>query len=235
MRDGALGRFAREQWPAFGICNDVLLDDFFGKPVRHPPEKVHAAVGEVFAFIQRELALIGKGERLEGKLKEALWVAQSDAAKAFRLSVGTAGEAKRLQAAAAGGTPLTVCVGRRLRRLPQDIGDQLDPLGEVEEYRIPTLTWIRNGDGCGIVMPDEDRSRFRWYCNRCRKRTSELKDKAIRNVIAGWEVRRFRIVGRDQLGNRVDGWKVRCDKCQQWFFARVLQARTCPQCGHRRR
>ena len=84
-----------------------------------------------------------------------IWKLQVLAFDAVALTCPGAGSrAKALQLEAGEGEPLTVCVGDLSpRRLP-DLRDVLDPAGELEEYKIPTIAWNTLGSGCLTIFAD---------------------------------------------------------------------------------
>jgi hypothetical protein len=104
----------------------------------------------------------GWGDRLAG--------AQSQAHRAVVAREGSRNAAKEIQRAASGGKdPLTVCHGRRLRRLPNDAVRRVAP-AFLERYPDGVLS-SPHGDGCGMIILDSALDRHpKRYCDACEAR-----------------------------------------------------------------
>lgn len=101
-----------------------------------------------------------------------LWDAQWQAHRAVVLVLGDRGghkRAKELQIEAATGVaPLTVCVGRRIRRLPEATLRKHAP--DLLEHYGENIVPLGNGDGCFTIMEDGGLGRPsppKAYCQRC--------------------------------------------------------------------
>jgi hypothetical protein len=130
-----------------------------------------------------------------------------DLAFAAVLAKSGSRRAKQLQLEASGGDPLTVCVGDLATRL-SDLRDVLDPRGELEEYRIPTIYW---NSGCGAICADSSSlSRRRKWCETCRKRSSSRNGRRVSEIVRAWGPREC-ACGSSFTPTRPQ--RVRCDRC----------------------
>jgi hypothetical protein len=169
----------------------VLVDQLETEHVAHPYERhslddVFAAALRVEQAVQERLWAFGgpgtvmRDRRLMRALHDAQWQAHS----AVYAVTGKRTTAKQLQLQASSGPPLTVCVGRRVRRLSP----------ALLEYNAPdlfedgaSLVWAPNyGDGCGIIMEDTREPRApKKECSRCRKRGPGPAKNALARLRAG--------------------------------------------------
>jgi hypothetical protein len=157
------------------------------------------------------------GSHLPGSLRREVWDAQGLAPLALPDRLG---ELKRLQLAAGSGRPLTVCFGRRARKLPLQ--------APYDRVAYPT------GDGCGLVHPDSTglrRPNFRYRCPRCRDRLTVLAEQALTHAQAASEGR-FLYLVFDKRGQRFPAWVGPCSNCGLEFVNPKAQVRRCEVCRH---
>jgi hypothetical protein len=131
-----------------------LLEEEFRR-AHDPPtdDDVLRAAASTFAAVQYYLSALSPTEhaRSYSFLLELAW-AQRSAALAAELA-SEPRTAKALQTKAAVGMPLTVCTGPRAHHLPAGLGDRVDPHGEVEPYKIPSISFTPLG--CLRIVPTE--------------------------------------------------------------------------------
>ncbi len=111
----------------------------------------------------------GPGSRMRAHDARVLWDAQYQAHEAVvsRLSRKRAKENQR--EAGAGRRPLTVCVGKRARRLPEAVLAKHAP--DLLERYGDNIVPLGAGDGCGLIFVDSLADRVpKRYCERCRKK-----------------------------------------------------------------
>jgi hypothetical protein len=130
-------------------------------------------------------------------------------------SPGGRRRAKQLQIEASAGKPLTVCIGELgVSRLP-DLRIVLDPLGRLEDYRIPKIDWNRAGNGCGAICNDSTGlqrvSAPRKWCEKCSAASSSRADRRIASIVRAWGNRECIVCGSAFTPTRRDRW--RCDDC----------------------
>ena len=108
----------------------------------------------------------------DGRFRSALWDAQYQAHEAVAAR-GSRKLANEVQQEAAGKRfPLTVCRGRKFRRLPEDVlrADAPDLLEHYDENIVP----LGYGDGCGrIILDTTEPRRPKIYCDRCAKKAGK--------------------------------------------------------------
>jgi hypothetical protein len=153
------------------------------------------------------LARLGEGAVITRGTRRKVWEELERARDAF----ATAAEAKRLQIEATGGRPLTVCFGRRMRRVH-----------EMKQFVDTDVAHTPFGDGCGAIFVDSV-SRFSRYCPACRKKPGgRLHAEVLARCIAASEGR-FLLHG---------GWRLACSGCGERFSAPTPQRRRCNNCRH---
>jgi len=175
-----------------------------------------------FREIQAALSELGEENVLPRQMRRDVWEALEQA----RENVSTV-EAKRLQLDATSGHPLTVCFGRRVRRIPRRISES----GPGE-----TLALLAYGDGCGVVFVDSER-RFARYCPKCREKPGRrFRDELVRRRAAADEgrirVRQSWLIAASKPESEIAGWKLSCTGCGERFFAPTPQRRRCDRCRH---
>jgi hypothetical protein len=113
---------------------------------------------------------------------EKLWDAQSSSHRAVVAREGSRKTAKRLQVEASQGRqPLTLCLGRRMRRLPED---ELRRTAPAYLQRFPDALVFGGGDGCFTIIPDSVEPRHpKKYCDRCAKRAGNTKNAGLTKTI----------------------------------------------------
>jgi hypothetical protein len=121
--------------------------------------------------------------------------AQSQAHRAVVARYGTRKAAKEIQRAASGSRePLTVCHGRKLRRLPNDVVRRVAPTF-FERYPDGWLS-SPHGDGCGMIIFDSALDRHpKRYCDSCEARAgltlnAGLAKSALARLRKNWGVGR---------------------------------------------
>jgi hypothetical protein len=117
----------------------------------------------------------------------------SDPPNTARLAVEQVSKRKRakeLQLEASGDRPLTVCLGRRLRRLPELRQHVPAFIEKYEDGVEPSTTDVIDGpDGCMRVVADSPSLRppaFARYCPDCQDRSSEIRRKRLRRIKLSW-------------------------------------------------
>jgi hypothetical protein len=133
------------------------------------PEVECAAFRVEHAVQERLWALGGPGAVVQdARFRAALWNAQYQAHEAVVAKTGSRVIAKAIQReASAGREPLTLCRGRQLRRLPEDVLRKHAP--DLLEHYGDNIVPLGYGDGCGLITPDSHEPRPpKKYCERCR-------------------------------------------------------------------
>jgi hypothetical protein len=173
-------------------------------------DAICTAAYERFHAIHKALIDIGEGEILPRKERRQA----REALEQARAAVSSL-EAKLLQIEAAGGRPLTVCFGRRIRRIE-----------EMMQFVGTDIAHTPFGDGCGVVFPDSvsaSRPIFRRYCSRCREKPGgRIRSEILARSIAASE-------GRIAVAG---GWRLSCHGCGERFFTQTPQRRRCEHCRH---
>jgi hypothetical protein len=216
--------------------------------------RVTAAEGEeaaaaLFGFAQEHLRWFrSNGYRVrDEKALVELWRVQAIAFEvAAAKCLGGRRRAKELQIDAARGEPLTVCVGdlapKQLpARLPpsmaaglppsvRTLADLLDPAGELEPHKIPTIDWNIHGSGCLAICAESlglRRPSIRRWCVDCAKLTSARVEARINAIAKNFEAPSVAVVAN---GRRTREWvrtcgcgklfktarpnRLRCDRCR---------------------
>jgi hypothetical protein len=206
--------------------NLELLEEEFRR-AHDPPADVVVLNGaaETFAAVQYYLKVLRPTAdvRFRSFLLD-LASAQRSAAAAVEL-VSELRVAKALQNDAASGAPLTVCTGLRVHRLTARLADRVDPLGEIEEEGIPSISFTPLG--CLRIVPDGARG-FRKWCPECEERTSWLKSTHVERVVKAWR-------GDGGYDTLIDGRAAyvfirQCKRCERSFRTTVGQRRVCHTC-----
>jgi len=142
---------------------------YLQRGARHPARVVVAAAMRVERAAQEAFWRFGGVESFV-RLRDAriLWDAQYQAHEAVVARLSRR-QAKEIQREAAGDRdPLTVCVGKRLRRLPQRVLAKHAP--DLLEHYKENIVPLGAGDGCGVIFVDTLAERTpKMYCERCRK------------------------------------------------------------------
>jgi hypothetical protein len=163
----------------------------------------------IFREVQRALVEVGEGQVMPRSARRDVWGALERARAPI-----TAAQAKRLQLQVTD-RPLTVCFGRRVRRIP-----------EMRQFVDTDVAHAPFGDGCGVVFADSTSSRrpvFSRYCPGCRKKPGgRRRAEILARCIAACEGR-FLLPG---------GWRLSCSACGERFFAPTPQRRRCDHCRH---
>jgi hypothetical protein len=213
---------------AHEILAEVLASAGTGQVSDVPLEQVFGAATAVFQAVHEALAAKGEGTVLPRDARRHAWERLEQARRAVE-EVASRAWAKHLQRRATGGHPLTICFGRRVRRVP-----------ELAQFGRPDSSWAEDivykswGDGCGAIFTDSA-DVFARYCTRCRSRPGGyFGDKVIRERVAADEGR-IRVHRYDQEGNRVLAWRVTCTACGERFETLEPRVRRCDPCrrGHR--
>jgi hypothetical protein len=169
-------------------------------------DSIYATTGARFAAIHKALAEVGEKTVLPRNARRQVW----DELERAREPVSSA-EAKRLQIEASDGRPLTVCFGRRMRRIP-----------ELKQFVDTDVAHTPFGDGRGAIFTDS-LNRFSRYCPDCRKKPGgRLRAEILSRCIAACEGRFF----------THGGWRLTCRGCGERFVATVPQQRRCDRCRH---
>ena len=200
---------------------------------------VDRAAGVLFAFVQEPLHWLQAHScdaRHERFLIE-LWKVQAlvfDAAAAR--CPGARQRAKALQLEAGHGQPLTVCVGDLYpKRLP-DLRDLLDPEGELEEYKIPTIAWNSRGSGCLAICPDSTglrRPSLAKWCPECRNASTARLEAQLTSIMKEYAGSPSFLTWAG--GERVRVWPRTCLVCGARFKTTRANRWRCDDCltGHR--
>lgn len=219
---------------ALEVCVRVRDEEERGALPSVAAPDVDRAAGVLLAFAQEALHGLqahGYGAADERFLLE-LWRVQA-------LAFGAAGarcpggrkRAKELQLKAGHGKPLTVCVGDLMpKRLP-DLRDVLDPKGELEEYRIPTIDWNTRGSGCGVIFPDSTglrRPSLAIWCVACREGSTARTEARITSITKAVERSPSFVAWAD--GRRVRVWPRTCSVCGAPFKTSRANRWRCDPC-----
>jgi len=147
-------------------------DGLSGQLASRGKQDVMAAALRVEGAVQLRLWELGGPGATTG-LREARYLHNlQEAAHAAVVAVtGQRKEAKAIQRKAAGERDaLTVCVGKRLRRLPEDVLVKHAP--DLLEHYGENIVPLGHGDGCGVIILDPLLERRpKMYCEQCRKQT----------------------------------------------------------------
>jgi hypothetical protein len=202
---------------------EICLDSYFGErasvPVLHPLSKVVAAASLLFEAAHEILV------RFEGQQLVAHWrhdlVPVERYAKGALLSHMALAEMKAVQGSATAGRPLTICDGKRYRRVrpPHWFAG------------VPTRS-SSHGDGCGVVFPDSCRRASKIYCDRC------SADDSNRQRTMEAEARAYAAGRRKVLVDETPVWEGRCACCGGYFTNARPDTARCEECrrgGRRRR
>jgi hypothetical protein len=95
------------------------------------------------------------------------------------VETGKRKDAKSLQREAARGRDvLTVCVGKKLRRLPEAVLAKHAP--DLLEHYGENIVSLGHGDGCGTIILDSTEPRApKTYCVRCADRTGNTMNAGL--------------------------------------------------------
>jgi hypothetical protein len=218
---------------------DALLAGTQAGPSRVATADVDEAARLLFDFTQEALRWFrqhGHGAREERFLIE-LWRLQSLAFNSVAARrPGARRRAKELQLQAGHGEPLTVCVGELTPKPLPDLRDMLDPEGELEEYRIPTIAWNTRGNGCGAICRDSvglRRPDLRRWCQDCNGSTTARRDAMLTSISKAYAGSPSYLAWAD--GRRVRVWPRSCSVCGDPFKTDRANRERCDSClaGHR--
>jgi hypothetical protein len=178
-------------------------------------EEVDRRASILFAFAQDALRWTNQNDGGARSVLLQVRCLQDLAFDVVTARSGSRRRAKQLQLEASGDDPLTVCVGDfGAMRLP-DLRITLDPRGELEDYRIPTIDWNTAGTGCGAICADstglQRPTRPRKWCSKCRKASSSRTSARITKIVQAWGPRQCDVCGTPFTPTRSDRW--RCDRC----------------------
>jgi hypothetical protein len=228
-------------WAA-SVCLTTVREDRKGSVPTTKAAQVKPAAELLFTLVQNSLALMrdfGYGQEAERSLLGLSWVQSLAVEAVAAICPGSRLTAKLLQLQVAAPEPLTVCVGDlKPTRLP-DLRDELDPLGELEEHKIPTLAWNSKGSGCGSIFADctgTRRPSFSGLCKQCRGSGTARREAyvtALRHAfVEGSPSGTVWIDGR-----RVRVWPRRCSVCARPFMTDRANRYCCELCqpSHRSR
>jgi hypothetical protein len=198
------------------------------------PADVERAAALVFTLVQDSLQwmrMFGYGAGAEESLLELWWVQMLAVQAVAAICPGGVRTAKRLQFNASERKPLTVCVGNLSpERLP-DLGDLLDPYGEVEPYKFPTIAWNTRGSGCGAICADSvglRRSSFNKWCTQCSGSTTWRRKAQIRRLGKAWSGSPHGLAWHE--GRRIPVWPRTCSRCGRPFKALEEHRHRCYGC-----
>jgi hypothetical protein len=216
------------------ICISAIHQERSGQTFTVAPHELEQGASVLFGLVQDSLYWMrefGYGRQAERSLIE-LWTLQQLVVEAVAaVCPGGRRTAKRLQIDAAGDTPLTVCVGYLSpTRLP-DLRDVLDPNGDFEEYKIPTIAWNTRGSGClricaestGMRRPD-----FRRWCEGCGSRSTWREQARLAAIEGNWKGSPSYLTWSE--GRRFRVWPRTCARCGKPFKSTVAQRRVCHAC-----
>jgi len=156
------------------FADDAILrrDGLSGQLASRGKQDVMAAALRVEGAVQLRLWKLGGPGATTG-LREARYLhdLQQAAHAAIVAVTGQRKEAKAIQRKAAGERDaLTVCVGKKLRRLPDDVLAKHAP--DLLEHYGENIVPLGHGDGCGVIILDSLLERRpKMYCEPCRKQT----------------------------------------------------------------
>jgi hypothetical protein len=180
-------------------------------------ERIQSEAAARFAHIREYLARLGEGAIVPRNSRAAI---REEFGRA-RDAVSSL-EAKRLQIEVSEGRPLTLCFGRRVRRIAE-MKQVVDTEGQCVDTDIAHTP---AGDGCGVVFADSvslQRPVFSRYCPNCRRKPGgRLRNQILARCVAACS-------GRVAVPG---GWRLTCSGCRERFFATTPQRRRCDQCRH---
>jgi hypothetical protein len=216
------------------VCMAAVHEERAGQPFTVTATEVERGASVLLALVQDSLGWmreIGYGKTAEQPLLE-LWTLQQLAVEAVAaVCPGARRTAKSLQIKAAVGEPLTVCVGEFApERLP-DLRNVLDPSGEFEEYKIPTIAWNTRGSGCGVICPDSTgirRPAFRRWCESCASKSTWRQQARLAVIEGNWKGSPSSLTWSD--GRRIRVWPRNCSSCGKQFRSTEAQRRRCYDC-----
>jgi hypothetical protein len=154
---------------------------------RHSVQEVRAAALYVEQAVQDRLWGLGGLGTVIGHVPYArgLSDAQWQAHRAVVAKTGFPKEAKLLRQKAARGKPsLTVCCGRRLRRLPESVLRYNAP--DLLEHYGENIVPLGDGDGCWTIILDTTEPRApKKYCDRCAAKAGNTMNAGLaKNALA---------------------------------------------------
>lgn len=200
-------RWTSAEESAHEVCRCIADEDRRGVLFSVSLEEADESASVLFAFAQDALRWAKHNGYASRSALLRVRGLQDLAFAVVKARSGSPRRAKQLQLEASNNGPLTVCVGDLATRLP-DLRDRLDPRGELEEYRIPTIDW---NSGCGAICADSTSlSRRRKWCETCRKRSSSRSSARITKIVQAWGPREC-VCGSSFTPTRPN--RVRCDRC----------------------
>ena len=203
---------------------------------------VERAAAPLFTLVQGSLAWMrefGYGQQAERSLLGLFWVQCLAIEAVAAVCPGARRKAKLLQLQAADGEPLTVCVGDLKPTPLPDLRDVLDPFGELEPHKIPTIAWNTKGSGCGSICEDSTgtrRASFSRLCKHCRNSGSARLDAKVTAMRKSFlEASPSGLTWVD--GRRVRVWPRTCSVCGAPFRTARANRYCCDPCqaSHRSR
>lgn len=172
-------------------------DWFVRESAKWSVREVEAAAYCVEAAVQEQLSVFGGPGTFVADRRQAadLWEAQSQAHRAVFAVTQSRKRAKEIQRAAAGlnRQPLTICRGRRVRRVPEPDLRKVAPA--YMKVRPDGAVWLGFGDGCGAIILDSLKPRHpKMYCDHCSARTGRtmnagLVKHALARIRVHWAAR----------------------------------------------
>jgi hypothetical protein len=180
-------------WDELRVCRETVLADWDEVPgeiadeCRHSVQEVRAAGLRVERAVQERLrALGGPGVTItDRRYMRGLWDASWQRYRAIVAVTGRPLEAKVIQReAAAGRPPLSVCAGRRVRRLPEHVLRNNAP--DIWEDGGSLIWAAAYGDGCGVIILDSSEPRPpNKYCEDCAKKAGNTMNAGLaKNALA---------------------------------------------------
>jgi hypothetical protein len=183
-------------WDELRVCQGAVIGDWDDVPVpaeiarecrRHSVQEVRAAALRVEQAVQDRLWALGGPGTVIGHVRYArgLWDAQWQAHRAVVAKTGFLKEARRLRQKAVRGKPLlTICCGRRLRRLPEEVLRYNAP--DLLEHYGENIVPLGLGDGCWTITLDSTKERApKKYCDRCARKAGNTMNAGLaRNALA---------------------------------------------------
>jgi hypothetical protein len=185
------------------VCEETVLGDWRETPepiARDYQSHSMATVEEAALTVERAAQnrlweLGGPGAVIQNRgLARRIADAQYQSHQAMRAKTGARKPAKEVQRRAARGrVPLTVCVGRRLRRLPEHVLRFNAP--DLLEYYGDNIVWV-GSDGCGTIFADTNEPRLpKLYCPRCaRKAGNTMNAGLVKNALHRLRAARKQVV-----------------------------------------
>jgi hypothetical protein len=185
-----------EPWDELRVCREAVLGDWDDVPVpaeiarecrRHSVQEVCAAALRVEQAVQDRLWGLGGPGTVIGDVRYArgLCDAQWQAHSAVVAKTGRRKRAKEIQKEAANGRPpLTVCCGRQLRRLPEEVLRYNAP--DLLEHYGENIVPLGSGDGCWTIIIDSTKERPpKKYCDRCARKAGKTMNAGLaKNALA---------------------------------------------------